>query len=88
MLILPPTTTTTFSLGNERPVAASEKEKEKGNEEASLAQDQTRSSLRICVSFIKQVNPAWHLLSESLNKTTNQKKKKKVEKRNQSSLSH
>lgn len=77
MLILPPTTTTTFSRGNERPVAASEKEKEKGNEEASLAQDQTRSSLRICVSFIKQVNPAWHLLSESPEQNNQPKKKKK-----------
>ena len=67
---------TTFLRGNERPIAASEKEKEKGNEEAFLAQDQTRSSLRICVSFIKQVNPAWHLLSESPNKTTKKKKKR------------
>lgn len=30
-------------------------------------QDQTRRSLCICASFFKQVNPAWHLLSASLN---------------------
>lgn len=35
---------------------------------------QTHSSLCICVSFIKQVNPPWHLLSESLNKNTTEEK--------------
>lgn len=33
-------------------------------------QHQTRSSLCICVSSFKQVNPPWHLLSESPNKNT------------------
>lgn len=37
-------------------------------------QAQTRSSLCICVSFIKQVNSPWHLLSESLNKNTTEEK--------------
>lgn len=38
------------------------------------AQDQTNISLCICVSFMTQVNPWWHLLSESLNKSTTEEK--------------
>lgn len=45
-----------------------------GAEEAFTAHDQTRRSLCICVSFIKQVNPPWHLLSKSLNKNTTEEK--------------
>lgn len=37
---------------------------------AAEASDPTRSSPCICVSFIKQVNPPWHLVGESLNKNT------------------
>lgn len=37
-------------------------------------QDQTRSSLCICVSFMRQVNLPWHLLSKSLNKNTTEEK--------------
>lgn len=47
---------------------------EKAQSRGLSAQDQTRSSPCICVSFIKQVNPPRHLLSKSLNKNTTEEK--------------